>query len=210
MKCCRNFYITAIVQLKQRFNLDDPLYDLLDFLVPKRARNLTPAGLSDIFERFPVLKSNCDSFQAEIEWRSHANLTYEELGCTSDDAVLLLDAETYWRRVLSFKQTPSNLKFLNLKKVIVFMFSLPSSNASAERVFSALKMIKTELRNSLSNNTLVNIVRIKHWLKAHGWTSSTVEFDKEMIQRVLNVRANKRLLDDYEKELEILISSVSK
>ncbi|KAK4006128.1 hypothetical protein OUZ56_011283 [Daphnia magna] len=81
--CTEDELYFVIVQLKQRFNLDDPLYDLLDFLSPKRARNLTPAGLSDIFDRFPVLKSICDSFQAELEWRSHANLTCEELGCTS-------------------------------------------------------------------------------------------------------------------------------
>ncbi|KZR97154.1 Uncharacterized protein APZ42_008134 [Daphnia magna] len=52
VKCCKNFYITAIVQLKPRFNFDDPLYDLLDFLSPKKLGILLQQAFPTFFKGF--------------------------------------------------------------------------------------------------------------------------------------------------------------
>ena len=70
---------------------------------------------------------------------------------------------------------------------------MPYSNASAERSFSALKLNKTKQRNSLKNETIVSLFRIKSWLKKEGKTAATVTFPDWLVNRVSRVRANKKL-----------------
>ena len=49
-------------------------------------------------------------------------------------------------------------RFVNLRQVIYFLFSLPFSNVVAERLFSTLKEVKTDKQNKLSTLTLSAIV----------------------------------------------------
>ena len=73
---------------------------------------------------------------------------------------------------------------------------MPTSNAIAERAFSQLKLIKTDLRNNLSNETLVNILRVKYHLKESKETAATVTFSDDLISRCSKVKANKKIGDD--------------
>ena len=52
-------------------------------------------------------------------------------------------------------KTPcGSLRFKNLQKVVMYLLSLPFSNVVVERLFSSLKNIKTDNRNSLSSESL--------------------------------------------------------
>ncbi|XP_032797995.2 uncharacterized protein LOC116934619 [Daphnia magna] len=51
---CRDFYITAISDMKSRFDFTDPVYEVVTMLHPENARNLKPRTLSALFERFAV------------------------------------------------------------------------------------------------------------------------------------------------------------
>ena len=50
--------------------------------------------------------------------------------------------------------------FPNLSKIAYICLSIPVSTASVERSFSEMKLIKTRPRNSLSEGTLSQLMRI--------------------------------------------------
>lgn len=74
-------------------------------------------------------------------------------------------SRNYWCHVLNLKNSAGQLCYQNLRKCISLLFCLLVSNASSERVFSALKIIKGPKRNRLEDITVSSLMRIKGWLK---------------------------------------------
>lgn len=70
---------------------------------------------------------------------------------------------------------------------------MPFSNAAAERIFSVLKLVKTQQRNQLHNLTLSSLVYIKDWLKRENKNSSDADFSNDLIKSVLSVSANRSI-----------------
>ncbi|KAH0540191.1 hypothetical protein KQX54_014353 [Cotesia glomerata] len=97
------------------------------------------------------------------EWREHALLDYEKLGLDSDQI-----AEKYWVKVFNLKNKLGATLFPNLKIVMRLLLALPFSNASVERVFSALKICKTDLRNRMDTSTIVNSLVIRESIEKDG------------------------------------------
>ena len=193
MSCsCRNFFIETIIQLQARFKFEDEFYNIVDMIFPINARQCNPPTLRSLFLRFPNLTNWCDRSKAELEWRSQCILSLEEIGASSEDYVQIMDPIEYWKIISNMKRD-QKLRFPNLRVIISFLLSMPYSNASAERSFSALKLNKTKQRNSLKNETIVSLFRIKSWLKKEGKTAATVTFPDWLVNRVSRVRANKKL-----------------
>ena len=69
-------------------------------------------------------------------------------------------------------------------------FGLSTSNAATERVFSALKLIKNDQRNSLHDLTVVSLLRLKFMLKNENTTAAAFVIPEEMIQAVMKVKPN--------------------
>ena len=55
---------------------------------------------------------------------------------------------------------PDSSKWPNVVRLSELLFSLPFSNAHVERVFSTLKVIKTETRTQLKKETLSDLLEI--------------------------------------------------
>ena len=89
-----------------------------------------------------------------------------------------LSVEQCWKKILGLKTRSGEIKYPELRKCISLIFSLPFSNVPAERLFSLLKLIKTDMRNSRENVTLVSLIRVDYWLKNEDKTSSTVSIPK--------------------------------
>ncbi|KAK4037341.1 hypothetical protein OUZ56_029378 [Daphnia magna] len=75
-----------------------------------------------------------------------------------DEPVLIILRKRVLTQKLDGKPRDPNCSFC-----ISFLFSMPFSNATAERELSAFKLIKTDHRNSLNNVTVTSLMRIKHW-----------------------------------------------
>ena len=72
----------------------------------------------------------------------------------------LLEAENNCTAVSKIKRNEAPC-FPNLKVNISFELIMPFSNAAAERVFSLLKLIKTQNQNSLHNVRFSSLVHVK-------------------------------------------------
>ena len=158
---CRNYYIVLIKQIKDRFKFEDEIYDILALVEPRNARNLNPRSLRPLFVRFPVLTEKCSLQKTDVEWRSQAMTDVTELHL-GDAQVEDLSVEQYWKKILGLKTRSGEIKYPELRKCISLIFSSPFSNVPAERLFSLLKLIKKDIRNSMKNVTLVSLIRVNY------------------------------------------------
>ena len=68
--------------------------------------------------------------------------------------------------------------------------SIPSSNAAVERLFSLLKLVKTETRNSLEKESLVGLLHTKEGLRAEFCHSHNLEINPELSTILRAVQSN--------------------
>ncbi|CAD6208095.1 GSCOCG00012721001-RA-CDS, partial [Cotesia congregata] len=148
-----SFYIEAVTVLKQKFDFKDKIYEFLDLLDPKVARTFNIKSFDFVLKRFPVLNEYVTLQQLDNEWKEHALLNLEDYNIDINST-----AEIYWQQIFKLTNPVGEMKFKNLKIVINFLLVLPFSNVSVERIFSDLKIIKTDHRNCLSSKTLKSVV----------------------------------------------------
>lgn len=164
-------------------------------VIPRNVRKRVPSTLRPIFQNFPNLREACDVHKAEVEWRLLSLISLGELGLQTEDELNILPVERFWALVLDLK-CPSGLMFPNLAVVVTFLFSMPHSNAIAERVFSFLKLNRSDRRNCLSNEVFLGLMRTKYMLKNAKSTFASISFPQYLVDRVLRVRANQFLKED--------------
>lgn len=157
---CLSFYIELIKQTKAKFNFDDNIFKIIRIIDPKEAQSFNQKDLTEVLNKFPSLNNFIDSNKLQKEWRSHALLEHNKLGLNQD-----LSADEYWNKVFNLRNSANEPLFDNLKKVMCLILVLPFSNACVERIFSQLKLIKTDHRNRLNTNTIAALMITKENIK---------------------------------------------
>ena len=131
----------------------------------------------------PILKEAADLQKVDEEWRGHSinsklneNLTPEE----------------YWQVVFSERKSANEHQLARpiLIKVLKVLLSLPFFNAGVERVFSQLKLIKTDHRSSLKQESLLALLSTKMFLKSDSLASVKLEPSKDMLTLHKNMVTN--------------------
>ena len=89
-----------------------------------------------------------------------------------------LSVEQDWMNIFSPKTRSGEIKHPELQKCISLIFSWPFSKVQATRLFDLPKLIKTDIRNSVKNVTLVSRIKVSYWLKNEDKISSTVSILK--------------------------------
>jgi hypothetical protein len=148
---CRDFLVEAVKQIQSRFS-DCKNLDVLSCLSPNVAYNLKIPSLSDLYKKMPILADVADLQSVDTEWRSHS------LNSDLNDE---LSAEEYWQVIFKEKNSLGEQAKPNLVKVVKLLLSLPYSNAAVERVFSQLKLIKTDHRANLKHESLLALLTTK-------------------------------------------------
>ena len=169
---CRDFLIEAVKQIQDRFR-DCQKLDQLSCLSPSMAYNMKIPSLNPIYKEMPPLERFAELQKADQEWREHAlgpNLSEEKT------------SEEYWQVVFKEKDAAGKLRYPNLVRVIKVLLSLPFSNAAVERVFSQLKLIKSDHRAALKQESLLALLTTKLvLLKSQGkQQAAKLEPPKEM------------------------------
>ena len=139
-----NNVVELVMQFRQRFVLDDPAFDALAMLIPENALSLKPSSMSSVLNVFPYLGDNVDRQELDSEWRRQALCDESVSPGHGRQCVSGQTAEQFWREKLSARNVAGHLIYPNLRKVTAMLFSLPTSYASVERIFSVLKNVKTD------------------------------------------------------------------
>ena len=114
------------------------------------AFNLKIASLSSLYKEMPHLEGVAALQSVDPEWRALNPKLSEQL-----------TPEEYWQVVFKEKDGSGKPRYPHLTKVMKVLLSLPFSNVAAERLFSQLKLVKTDHRSSLKQESLVALLTTK-------------------------------------------------
>ena len=115
--------------------------------------------LVHFLKHISYLKNNVDAQALDNEWRHHVMCS----SVTGD-----MSTQDYWRFIFREKSESGKQMYPALAKVISVLFSFPFSNATVERVFSQLNLIKRDQRTALKHETLLSLMTSKLWLQQKG------------------------------------------
>lgn len=103
--------------------------------------------------------TNNDTDILEVQWNNLGTLRFEEVfpGKNIKDISLL----ECWIEISKLRNATGKQMFKELSNFALRVLTLPVSNAVVERVFSVMNTTKTKLRNRMSMNMLVALIRIK-------------------------------------------------
>lgn len=70
-KSCQSFLIKAVIQIQNRFSINDKFHNIMACINPRNAYSLSPPSLAYLFEDLPQLTKYADKHAADEEWRLH-------------------------------------------------------------------------------------------------------------------------------------------
>lgn len=187
---CQEFLIEVFNQVKTRFDLNNPVFDLVEWTLPSNAFKRNPPNLTHIETALPHLREHLDMESLEGEWRGHI---------FTKDLNADLPWEDYWTKV-KHERFLDGRKYENLMKLLGIVASLPFSNVAVERLFSQLKLVKREQRTSLKPQNLAALLQTKFTLANKNCTAASLDVSPDLIKLADKAKAN--ATDEEVKELK--------
>ena len=120
-KACVEFLVELVKQIRSRFNMNDPIFRVVEFLIPSNAIKCSLPSLHELFLTLPYLADVADKGRADLDWRRQSLEESAEL--TSDEP-----STVFWQKRLNAKTINGSFKYPNLRKVVACVMSLPFSN----------------------------------------------------------------------------------
>ncbi|XP_047104588.1 uncharacterized protein LOC124740672 [Schistocerca piceifrons] len=169
---CRNFLVTALCQIKLRYDMEDKVLSKLVALKLTNAlsqsfQDTTPS-LMPLMELLPriIPPSDLDLAQTtDDQWRRLPLV----LACLPDSLQKEQSSDKVWNILNNESE-----EFKELSVFALSILSLPHSNADCERVFSEVNLMKTKIRNRLQTSTLNGALLASDALKADQETTEHV------------------------------------
>ncbi|KAI4467892.1 hat family dimerization domaincontaining protein-related [Holotrichia oblita] len=162
---CRQFLITACLQIKQRYDFADKLMVVIDCINPDNVINKKTHSLYNLLKLTPRIIDIDQHSQVQIidsQWREL--LTYDVSQYSNKEV------DKFWVAVGNIFDGNGQPLFKELAEYCLNVLSIPHSNASCERIFSKVNLIKTKLRNKLVTQTINGL------LLSSGCVGNCVEF----------------------------------
>lgn len=150
---CLNFYVELSEQISKRFTGLSDIFPLLKALDPAVARETGMESLVPLFTNFPQLINESEYDEVNDEWKS-LNF-FNDVLSTSEHPV------EFWCSVKKIKSSDGSLVFKKLGDFLLSLLVLPHSSAAVERIFSQVKLIKTDIRNILNTETVNGLLLTK-------------------------------------------------
>ena len=133
--------------------------------------------------------SNCGNLkELKAEWRKlpFENAITGKLLSNVDDEV---DFQEFWKVVMKLREEHGSPKYPDLTVLVSTFMTLPHSNADAERAFSMLTEVVTNLRTHLAQETVDAICDMKSGAIANGSVCNNIDGDHLFLMRSDNLYA---------------------
>lgn len=196
---CREFYIEAAKQMKQRFPFNDR-----DRQALKRLRMLNPGAIIDpkmkksipsIADMLFFFPNICPDNVTELdrEWRK---LRHTDLPFTENE---IPEIHKFWKHVCAIKNGDGSQTFPVLCDMVKKLLCLPHSTAAVERLFSAINIMKTKLRNKMSTTTIKGNLHTKAEVK-ECYAFNATEVHMKKFNKNFNKKNEAENIEDREIE----------
>lgn len=165
---CVEFLKELLVQYQMRLPESLELLAQLELICP-------PAVLSRTTTIHDLPK---DFFQGS---RDTLEIQLRNVACAGFPADLPIDK--FWLEVANFRDAGGNACFQELASGAVKMLTLPISNATVERAFSQVSLLKNDLRNRMGLPLLSSLMDVRAGLARNGLTSATFRPPQSLIEK---------------------------
>ena len=120
------------------------------------------------------------------------------------DTVLFWSRVAGWTREYGDEEDP----FVDLARFVLGRLTVAHSTAAVERIFSVVKLVKTQVRNRMSTQTLDAIVRIKTYLKNRDMCCKNMTISTNMLKlfnqkMYMHKSSDSEKADKHDEEQEI-------
>ena len=151
----RTFYHTAARYLLQKLPLRDTLLEQAEVFDPLCLPSKTFQSIKYFVERFPSVKPDCsmDTLEEQfilLQVEALPNAIHQENNVAQQ-----------WAIIGSIKDATGHPKFKHIVHIAQRILLIPHSNAGCERVFSAVRKIRTDFRGSMQPATLDAVCTVK-------------------------------------------------
>lgn len=137
------------------------------------------------FSDLPFINMFCDENKLSV-LENQYNLLLEVKWETVYGAHIFKSCYTFWPIVAKHTRASAELAFKELSDFVLLLLSLPTSNASVERVFSIMNLTKNKLRNKMQLQLLTSLLSIKTTMYNKKKCCSTFEADTAMLKKFNN------------------------
>nr|XP_039266528.1 uncharacterized protein LOC120341976 isoform X1 [Styela clava] len=154
---CYEFVFALASQLKDILPHNIQILNSMSSLVPSVVLGSKKPRLSSL----PFLALfNGDLIQLNNQWRRLETINWQKA----------LDSccEEFWGEVASHVNEDGEHDFQDLGTFMVALLTLPLTNASVEKVFLQMNMIKSKPRNRMGQQLLENILRVRAYMKRNN------------------------------------------
>lgn len=163
---CKEFQIKLVQEIQKRIPKNVHILEQLSHFSPECTKNQSKCDITAIAVAF---KDVCGDIEAtNREWSILHRLEIDVK--TSDE---------FWAKVQQDVNAAGEKRFNHIAALALALLSLPFSNASVERAFSVINIIKDKLRNKLFIKTVDAILRVRCLMKS----CETFEPTNKMLQK---------------------------
>ena len=158
--CVRDFYVTVISKMLNKFPFTDNVMKELSFLDPRRRSESSCSGILSLASRFTSFSDDeLDDLSMEFRgFRSSSDSDLPKFDPKEHAAI-----EHFWDAMSKVKLVTviSTHKFGTLAVLAKTLLVLPHSNADPERLFSMVRKIETEQRKNLDPSTVCDLLIVE-------------------------------------------------
>lgn len=146
---CKEFLVELCNELQKRLPENINILKSISNFAPQLATSQMKPDITDIAIRFKSICGDVDETITEWNLLHTVNINFSS-------------TEDYWLQINKIINAGGYKKFGHISKLVLALMSLPFSNASVERTFSVVNIIKDKLRNRMSVETADTILRIRN------------------------------------------------
>ena len=179
----RLFLMKLLKELQKRLPSNVHLLRSMDALSPETVLGIRKPRLHELSF---LPKFNGDIGKLDEQW--------QRLGTVSWPADVVIDVEKFWMEVHDHTDASGENDFIDVGKFALSMLAIPVSNASVERVFSQMNLVKSKIRNRMQQSTLENILHVRAFMQRNSACCHEFTPTQEMLslftQDIYNVGTN--------------------
>lgn len=162
---CRLFMIKLCEEIKKRFDMKDPIWQMTSYFLPERfldrhSRDMMPS-LYPLVQCLPRLYMG-DIQALDNEWRS-----IDSTPLPPDLTANSCEPVSFYQKLACVTEDNEYL-FKNVATFALNVIALPVTNTDAERLFSKLHLVKTDIRNKLNLDSVKALCYISEVVKEQG------------------------------------------
>jgi Domain of unknown function (DUF4371)/hAT family C-terminal dimerisation region len=188
---CRNYLMELLKEMRQRLPTNVERLESLSDLSPSLVLGKQKSHLATL-SFLPLFHGNIGNL--EQQWNRLSLFSWSN---TEDT-----DVEHFWVEVANHTDASGEHDFHDLGNFALSLLALPFSNASVERTFSQMNLIKSKLRNKMQQSLLENLLHIRAYMARNNICCNNFQPTTSMMSRFTSDMYENNATENFPENLD--------